>query len=250
MASSRFVLGVFLSGGFHVFAYVQMSDAKASAKPSPPPVVIEVDTSAPPPTPPPPPARETPPSPERDSSPAKTSRVNPSPADPSRSAEPAQAAKTLTAPGDAAPEIADFTMVQGGSAAYAGGVTTTNGTARTASDGVARGAGPAVARGGGGGDGNGIGPDRSRPARPVGSDWDCKALFPAGATVDNATVVIVTRVRADGTPESVVVVTDPGHGFGAAARACAMRQRYAAAEDRDGRAVSASTAPFRVRFTR
>ena len=62
--------------------------------------------------------------------------------------------------------------------------------------------------------------------------------------------MIVARVRADGTAESVSVVRDPGQGFGRAARACAMRQRYAAAEDREGRAVIATTAPFRVRFTR
>lgn len=256
MASSRFVLGVFLSGGFHVLAFVHMSHAKASAKPPPPPVVIEVDTSLPVPPPPSPhlpPAPSAPP-PDTDSSPAKAARSNPSSTAPARSAEPAQAAKTLTASDDAPPAMADFTMIQGGGAAYAGGVTTSAGTNRTASDGAERMAVLAPPRdgssGGGGGDGRGTGSDRSKPARPVGSDWDCKALFPAGATVDDATVVIVARVRADGTPESVGIVGDPGQGFGAAARACAMRQRYAAAADRSGHAVSASTAPFRVRFTR
>lgn len=252
MASSRFVLGVILSGGFHVLAYVQMSHAKASVKaPPPPPVVIEVETAPPPP--PPPVVKEEEPTPDP---------VNPAPAPvakeiaPKRDSAPpppeaAEAGKVLAAADDA-PGVADFTMVQGAGATFAGGVTTSAGTSKHAVESAPRAAAHAVPLGnGGGGNGTGVGgPDRSKPARPMGSDWDCKALFPSGATVDNATVVIVARVRADGAPESVTVVSDPGQGFGPAARSCALRQRYAAAEDRDGRAISASTAPFRVRFTR
>jgi protein TonB len=75
-------------------------------------------------------------------------------------------------------------------------------------------------------------------------------MFPSGVTVDSAIVVIVARVRPDGSPESITVVSEPKEGFGAAARACAMRQRYAPAEDRSGHVIASSTAPFRVRFTR
>jgi protein TonB len=244
MMSSRFVLGVVLSGGFHVLAYVQMSHAKAHVTVAPPPVVIEVDTSAPPP--PPPPAPE--PTPDHDDAPAKAPLAATHAA--SRPAPAARAAKTLTAPDDAPAAIADFTMVQGSGATYAGGVTTSAGTSRSPGQGSARTAPAAAVFTSGGSDGTGGGVDRSKPARPMGSDWDCKALFPASANVDTATVIIVARVRTDGTPESVSVVSDPGQGFGPAARACAMRQRYAAAEDRDGRSIAASTAPFRVRFTR
>jgi len=63
-------------------------------------------------------------------------------------------------------------------------------------------------------------------------------------------VVIVARVSANGGAESIAIVTDPGQGFGAAARSCASRQRFDLAVDRDGRPVAGSTSPFRVRFTR
>jgi protein TonB len=245
MASSRFLLGVSASLGVHVLAFVHMSHARASVKPAAPPVVIEVDTAPPPPAPPPPePAPLEPASAEPAAAPARAARAAPASAAP-----PAEAGKVLAAAADA-PGVADFTMVQGAGATYVGGITTSTGTSRTEGGAhVAAAAAPFGGGGGGGGAGRG-GPDRSRKARPVGSDWDCSSLFPAGATTDNATVVIVARVREGGQPESVNVVSDPGQGFGAAARACAMRQRYAAAEDQDGRPVVGMTAPFRVRFTR
>jgi protein TonB len=134
---------------------------------------------------------------------------------------------------------------------FAGGITSRAGTSKAAVTSAPSGGGvlsPVVGTGG-----NGTRPTEpalSKPARPVGGDWDCKALFPHEAAVDDATVLIVARVRPDGTPESVSIVKDPGQGFGRAARACAMSQRYAAAEDYEGHSVLATTAPFRVRFTR
>jgi periplasmic protein TonB len=245
MASARFILGVALSAGVHVLAYVQMSHAKANVAPPKPAVVIEVDTSVPPPPPPEPKPAETKPSAEpapiaKSEKPVMKPSANPPPSA-------AQAGKVLAAEKDDGP--ADFTMVQG-AGVYAGGITSSTGTSKTAVTAqprIAAAVGPAT---GGGGNGNGTGPDRSKPARPVGSDWDCSSMFPSAATVDTATVVIVARVRPDGSPEAITVVTDPGQGFGKAAKSCAMRQRYAAAEDREGRAIAASTAPFRVRFTR
>lgn len=243
MASARFFAGVSLSAGLHVLAFVQMSHAKASVPPKPAPVVIEVDNVAPPPPPP-----EVTPPPEKHDAPAplhaaKTAHVaKPQPA--------AQAGKVLAAKDDAQPSaMADFTMVQGAGASYAGGVTTANGAARVAATAVN--ASPVAPPGGAGGNGTRVAArDLSKPARPVGDNWDCSALFPSSAGVDSATVVIVVRVSPKGGAESVSVVRDPGQGFGPAARACALKQRYAAAEDRDGNPVAATTAPFRVRFTR
>jgi len=57
-------------------------------------------------------------------------------------------------------------------------------------------------------------------------------------------------VRADGTPESVRVVADPGHGFGRAARQCAMRQRYEPAQDREGHTLAGTMPPINVTFRR
>lgn len=246
MASSRFILGVVVSGGFHVLAFLQMNRAEASVRPALPPTVIEID-SAPPPPPPPAPKAE-PLAPE-ETAPAAPLPQAAKPVAPRAPQAAAQAGRVLTA-ADEAPGVADFTMVQG-VGAYAGGITSSSGTSKSAvTSAPASGPAPGPVAGAGGDGTRPTGPDLSKPARPVGSDWDCKALFPREATSDNATVLIVARVRPDGAPESVSVVKDPGEGFGRAARACAMRQRYAAAEDRDGHAVLATTAPFRVRFTR
>jgi len=235
---NRVALGILLSGGLHVLAYVQMSHARAAVeKESPAPVVIEVET-APPLPPPAPPAPE----PTVDApavAPVKTFAKTASPAQ----AVMAQAGKTITAADDA-PGAADFTMVQGGGT-YAGGVTSSVGTSKRSvaekapvgAVAAAENAAPTAI-------------DRSKPAQPIGGDWDCKSLFPASAHVDTATVIIVARVSEDGAAAAITVVSDPGQGFGAAARACALRQKYAPAEDHEGRRVTGNTTPFRVRFTR
>jgi protein TonB len=154
----------------------------------------------------------------------------------------------MTAPVDAnANAVADFTMVQGASDAYAGGVTSSAGTSKGPVQGAAADAGPAAATPSRAQPGAA---DLSQPPKPEGSDWDCSALFPAQATVNFAQVMLAVRVGPDGRARSVSVLSDPGEGFGAAARACALRQRYRPALDRSGSPVAAQTAPFRVRFTR
>ncbi|MDI1479221.1 energy transducer TonB [Polyangium sp. y55x31] len=96
------------------------------------------------------------------------------------------------------------------------------------------------------------GPDLSKPPGLAGSSaWDCP--FPPEADaeqIDQAVVSIVVTVRADGSPQSVNVVSDPGHGFGRAARLCALSRRYTPALDRSGTPRVAATPPIRVRFTR
>jgi periplasmic protein TonB len=173
----------------------------------------------------------------------------------------AQAAQTLTAKEDpnTPVDFSDFTMVQGNGSAYAGGVTAENGTSKdavrdrgakggpTAGTGTKPGAppGPAVAKD--------EGPDLSRAAQPANRAWSCSHLFPPEADADDvnvATVTIVVTVRPDGTPQSVKVLSDPGHGFGRAARTCALSQRYNAAFDRSGQATTGTTPPFPVRFER
>lgn len=95
------------------------------------------------------------------------------------------------------------------------------------------------------------GPDRSRPARAIRANWKCP--FPPEADVDQidfARVTIAVTVRPDGTPLSVKVISDPGSGFGRAARMCALGQRFEPALDRAGNAITATTPPFVVRFDR
>jgi periplasmic protein TonB len=94
--------------------------------------------------------------------------------------------------------------------------------------------------------------DLSKAANTIGSsNWNCP--FPPEADadqIDQALVNIVVTVRPDGTPVSVNVVSDPGHGFGRAARMCALSRRYTPALDRSGTPIAAATPPIRVRFTR
>ena len=96
------------------------------------------------------------------------------------------------------------------------------------------------------------GPDLSRAAVPSGgASWNCP--FPPEADadqIDEARVSLIVTVRPDGTPASVNVVNDPGHGFGRAARMCALTRRFSPTLDRAGQAITGATAPFIVRFTR
>jgi periplasmic protein TonB len=117
------------------------------------------------------------------------------------------------------------------------------------------------AKAGGDKDGNGSGTkpaaqppleDKSRPPTLVGSrSWNCP--FPAEADAegrDSAVVQIVVTVRTDGTPQKVAVLSDPGAGFGRAARQCALGRRYQSGLDRSGTPIIAATPPITVRFSR
>jgi protein TonB len=96
------------------------------------------------------------------------------------------------------------------------------------------------------------GPDRSKPAAPLSTDWrDCG--FPPEADmegINQARVTVTVTVRADGTAKSVTVLKDPGFGFGRLARQCGMRKRYAPALNRSGQPVAGTSPPMTIRFTR
>ena len=165
----------------------------------------------------------------------------------------AQAGRTLTAPEtpNSSP-IADFSMVQGAGDMYAGGTTSSIGTSTAAVHGPAslkavppQLASPATE--------NQLpsGPNRSRGATPTGTDWNCSSLFPRDPDAgDYATVVIAVTVQSTGKAKSVAVIRDPGHGFAAAARSCAMLQSFNVALDRLGQPIVATTPPIVVRFRR
>jgi protein TonB len=112
------------------------------------------------------------------------------------------------------------------------------------------------ARGGGGGAGRGsrggAGGRGARGGRSSGaglgsnSAWDCD--FPFGSP-PRARVRMVVMVLPDGSPESVEIVSDPGHGFAQAARECAMKQRFQPARDEDGEPTRGATPPFNVLYT-
>ncbi len=70
------------------------------------------------------------------------------------------------------------------------------------------------------------------------------------ARVDHAAVLIQVNVLPNGRAGAISVLSDPGHGFGRAAIACAKRMTFSAARDRHGTYIQADTPPTTIRFTR
>jgi protein TonB len=250
----EFVTAILTSLALHVVWLA--SEAKASmrypAKPTE--VILEAETLVTPPAAAP--KAEPLPPPDEENRPVPVARNAPPRAPTTAPVAPpaAQAGKTLTAPEtDDSDAPVDFTLVQGMGTSYAGGTTTALGTSTTAVRGpaserpegaparaVAPRTEPAT-----------LGPDRSRGARPRVADWNCSRLFPTDPGAgDQAIVLIAVTVLSNGTPQAVTVLRDPGHGFGAAARACALGQRFTPALDRAGIPMLATTPPITVRFTR
>ncbi len=211
---------------------------------------IDLVKEAEPPPPPPEPVKEKEPEPEPE--PVKATPKDPTPAP---APVPAEAAKVLTADPQPNEGPVDLTnsFVTGSGSTYAGGTTSADGTSKTAVYNPA-----ATPKGTPGGTGTVAAPpprkeDKSRQPGLLGSvDWnDCP--FPGEADaeqIDHAFVMIQVKVKPDGSPESVAVLQDPGHGFGREARKCAMRKKYSQGADPDGNAIGGTTKPFRVRFER
>jgi protein TonB len=212
--------------------------------------------------PPPPPESEPEPEqePEQPPAPNKATNATQTPVQEQPPAA-AQAGKVLTAEPDPDAPL-DFTgdgFVVGNADRYAGGVTAGSGTSPTAvrnqrarPEGVAAGRGKRKPTGQPKSEAQTAAVDRSRPARPRNMDWT-GCGFPAQADVEQvnyARVVIVVTVGPDGSPKSVVIQSDPGYGFGAQARQCAMRRAYLPGLDRSGQPVARTTPPITVTFTR
>lgn len=201
------------------------------------------------PPPPPPPLAEPEPEAKPVAAPPRAAAAPPPPP------TPAQAAKVLAQepdPNDPV-DLTGNTIVQGNADAYAGGFTAGNGTNQNAAhtmpspSGVPGGTGPVQQAAA-----PPPAPDRSRIASlGGGGEWSCP--FPPEADtaqVDEAYVTLQVEVKADGSPGSVRVVSDPGNGFGREARRCAMGKRYATAQDHDGNPIAGTTNQFRVHFSR
>lgn len=246
--SPEFAIAAITSVGLHVVWLTH--EAKASyLKDSPPAEVILEAESVP--VPPPVPEPQAQPEPDNTPRPAQAVSVRQDKADSRPAPAAAQAGRTLTAPDNAAAsDIADFSLVQGTGTEYVGGTTSSTGTSKSAVRGVAA-ARPMPAQPNAAvGSGAGV-LDRSRGALPNGTDWNCSRLFPSDPNApDFATVVIAVTVQTDGKPKAVTVIRDPGNGFAAAARSCAMLQSYRTAFDHMGSPMVGTTPPIVVRFTR
>lgn len=220
-------------------------EAEQQPKPEPPPEPEEPEEPelTPPPPPPPRPADdpyEAPPDPARP--PPDDPYDEPPPA-------PAEAAKVLTDDSPAPTGAPTFVTGEGQGPGY--GMVSAAGTATT----------PTFRRSarvggvpGGRGTGTGGAPrkDRSRKADLLGDRaWDCPFPTEADALgVDDGVVTLLIEVRPDGRAQRVTVLKDPGHGFGRVARSCAAAHHYRPALDSDGKPISATIGPIRVRFTR
>jgi periplasmic protein TonB len=189
----------------------------------------------------------------------------PTPRRPARAAVPSHVAPRAASPPPAQPatvvarqpppsapiDMTGETLVAGSAREYAGGVTAAGGTStdRGHTRGTSLGA---TSAGAGAGDRSAsAGAGQSAPVGLASQSWSCP--WPSEAEplpIDEETVVIRIVVRSDGRAESVAVVSDPGHGFGQAAAACAMRTAFTSARDAGGHPVHATSAPIRVRFTR
>jgi periplasmic protein TonB len=212
---------------------------------------VDIDLTEPPPPPPPPPAPDPEPEPPPPTPPAAAAPPTDAPPPPPAAAE---AGKVLTQDPDPN-EPVDLTgdgFVSGTGDRFAGGVTASNGTSKDAvrdlraqPQGVGKAPPGPVATAP-------TGPDLSRAASPLGGSWnDCE--FPAEADIegiDSAVVQLTVTVGANGRAKAVAILRDPGNGFGQSARSCAFRKTFNPALDRAGTAITMTTAPFTVRFTR
>jgi protein TonB len=164
----------------------------------------------------------------------------------SAGAEAAEAANVIArAPESTAPvDLTADAFVTGTATAYAGGVTTPTGTSSSPVAGAPaqREPHPATAS---------TTLDRSTPVSLPTESWSCPWPREADAEqIDEQTVILRVVVTADGNPERATVLSDPGHGFGPAALACALRTHFTPARGSKGAPIRATSPPIRVRFTR
>jgi protein TonB len=186
-------------------------------------------------TPPPPPPVETPPPPPPPPRATRRSRPAPPPT-------PATSAPIVARAPAAEPAAPAETFVTGTAPSFAGGATTSSGTSTQPVPG--RTADPKGTPGG-------TGQDLAHPVALDAEDWACPWPREAeAADIDEQVVVLRAAVRADGRASDVRIVSDPGHGFGAAARTCALSTHFQPARDRSGNATFAWSPAIRVRFIR
>lgn len=163
-----------------------------------------------------------------------------------RQAQAAQAGQLVTREPDShAPlDLTGNNFTTGTAKAYSGGANTRTGTHSPQAP--PRGVEPATASAPGSTE-----PDRTSPVGLQAGQWHC--AWPTEADdeqVNEQAVILRVVVSANGTAESVKLESDPGHGFGPKAIACALRTRFTPARDRQGRPIKAQSPPIRVRFTR
>lgn len=254
LGAALFVLAVALHAGAGLTALTSHSKDRNDAPhtPAKPSLridhVVELNPPQPPPPPPtlPPPTSLPPPVTKARAVERTPSPEQPTPTPPSETPPPPAEVGQVVAADESASQPLDFTGFEistGNGQRYTGGSTTSSGTSSRAvhTPVVDRRADPKLRA-------------KTSRARPVGAprqEWDC--LWPPLAdtlSMDEQFVMIRAVVRADGTVASARLISDPGYGFGEIALACARQQRFPAATDDDGRPITATSPPIRVKFTK
>ncbi len=85
----------------------------------------------------------------------------------------------------------------------------------------------------------------------LGAHDPCRGYFPESARSAHGEVSVIATVRDQGAVVRTEIESETpiGEGFGAAARACLAKQRFAPALDNEGRPTAARTR-IRIRFAR
>ncbi len=223
-------------------------------------IAYDIDMEEPPPPPPPPEPEPEPPPPEPQPTPETPPPPTPAaqaPPEPTNEPPPpaaAEAGQVLAAEPDPNEplDLTDNTFVTG-SGTFRGGVTASKGTATTAVRNP--GASPTGVVGGQGKPDAPPAPtvDRSRPPRVLGTALT-SCPWPAEADqeqINYARVRLMIVVGTDGRARDVTILQDPGNGFGAAARRCALsRGQFEPGLDNAGRPVSKAMPPLVLTFKR
>lgn len=159
---------------------------------------------------------------------------------------PAQAAAVITRAAPESPlDLTGDTFVSGGAARFPGGATAGAGRSTAPVTGAVDIHAPAARRP------VAVAPALARPVALTEGNWVCPWPAEADAEqIDEQTVVIRVRVRADGGVDAAELVADPGVGFGRAALACAKQTHFQPARDGTGALTVAWSSPIRVHFTR
>jgi len=168
----------------------------------------------------------------------------------------AEAADVMTAPEDGPVDLTDrFTFTdKDGSKSTGGGYTSGKGKGKKPvrnPNARSGGKGRRNSKGKGKGRSKRRGRRKNR-SRGLGGSYRASCPFPPQADlhqVDKATVVLSVTVDPSGRVTNASVISDPGYGFGAAARRCVMAQPFPPALDEDGNPI-AKTGTLNYRFTR
>jgi protein TonB len=199
---------------------------------------------------PPPPPEPEPPPPEPEPEPEPQPPPKAAAPEPQAPPAAAQAGQVLTADPDpdAPVDLTGDGFVQGTADTFAGGVTASTGTSKSAVyDPNAVASAPVVVAK----PGPPEGPDRSRRANTGSGSWD-HCGFPPEADIEQvnyARVTVAVVVGPDGRAKNASVAKDPGYGFGALARRCALKEQYQPALDRSGQPIT-QTLTFTINFRR